>query len=75
MIAVRDEGPGLTAEQRAHVFERFYRIDPSRSRALGGSGIGLAIARALAEAMDGRAWADSAGPGSGATFHVALPAA
>ena len=46
-------GPGLTAEQRAHVFERFYRIDPSRSRALGGSGIGLAIARALA-GRDGR---------------------
>lgn len=75
VLAVRDEGPGLTPEQRTHVFERFYRIDPSRSRALGGSGIGLAIARALAEAMDGRAWADSAGPGSGATFHVALPAA
>jgi two-component system sensor histidine kinase BaeS len=73
-IAVRDQGPGLTGEQLAAVFERFYRVDPSRSRALGGSGIGLAIARALAEAMDGRVWAESAGPGHGATFLVALPA-
>ena len=75
VLSVRDTGPGLTAEQRAHVFERFYRVDPSRSRALGGAGIGLAIARALAVAMGGRAWADSAGPGHGSTFSVALPAA
>lgn len=74
-IAIRDLGPGLTPEQRVQVFERFYRIDPSRSRALGGSGIGLAIARALAEAMGGRVRADSDGPGHGSTFVVALPAA
>jgi signal transduction histidine kinase len=74
-IAVRDQGPGLTPEQRDHVFERFYRIDPSRSRALGGSGIGLAIVRALVDAMGGRAWAESDGPGAGSTFRVSLPAA
>jgi signal transduction histidine kinase len=74
-LAVRDHGPGLTPEQRDHVFERFYRIDPSRSRALGGSGIGLAIVHALADAMGGRAWAESDGPGAGSTFLVALPAA
>jgi signal transduction histidine kinase len=75
VIAVRDHGPGLTPEQRAQVFERFYRIDPSRSRALGGAGIGLAIVQALAEAMNGRAWAESDGPGTGSTFAVSLPAA
>jgi two-component system sensor histidine kinase BaeS len=74
-IAVRDQGPGLTAEQRDHVFERFYRIDPSRSRALGGSGIGLAIVRALVDAMGGLSWAESDGPGTGSTFLVSLPAA
>jgi len=75
VLAVRDAGVGLTEEQRAQVFERFYRVDPSRSRALGGAGIGLAIVRALAEAMDGRAWAESEGPGRGSTFLVSLPAA
>ena len=74
-IRVTDEGPGLTAEQLDHVFERFYRVDRSRSRALGGSGIGLAIARALAEAMGGHVEARSAGPGLGATFSVSLPPA
>jgi two-component system sensor histidine kinase BaeS len=75
LVSVRDEGPGLSAEQAAHVFERFYRVDASRSRAQGGAGIGLAIVRALAEAMDGRVWVRSEGPGRGATFGVALPAA
>ena len=73
-ISVTDAGPGLTPEQQSQVFERFYRIDPSRSRALGGAGIGLAISRALATAMDGRAWATSPGPGRGSAFHLTLPA-
>jgi signal transduction histidine kinase len=72
-LSVQDFGPGLTAEQKSQVFERFYRVDPSRSRALGGAGIGLAIVRALAEAMDGQAWAESDGPGAGSTFFVLLP--
>jgi signal transduction histidine kinase len=65
---------GLTPDQLEAVFERFYRVDPARSRAAGGSGIGLTISRALAEAMDGSAWAESDGPGAGATFIVELPA-
>jgi len=73
--SVADQGAGLTIEQRQLVFERFYRVDPSRSRVLGGSGIGLAISRALASAMGGRVWAESDGPGRGATFFVALPTA
>jgi len=74
-LSVADQGQGLTVEQRERVFERFYRVDPSRSRALGGSGIGLAIARALIEAMGGRIWADSEGPGRGSTFRIELPVA
>jgi histidine kinase len=73
VIGVVDVGAGLSAEQRARVFERFYRVDPSRARAPGGSGIGLAIARALAEAMGGRIWAESEGPGHGSRFCIALP--
>jgi two-component system sensor histidine kinase BaeS len=74
-VSVTDQGPGLTDEQLERVFERFYRVDASRSRALGGSGIGLAIARALAEAMGGRVEAHSEGEARGATFRVVLPAA
>jgi len=73
-LAVADEGPGLAGDQLEAVFERFYRVDAARSRAAGGSGIGLAIVRALADAMDGTAWAESAGPGQGATFHLELSA-
>ena len=72
-ITVTDTGPGLTPEQLSQVFERFYRVDPSRSREMGGSGLGLAIAKALAEAMGGRLWATSAGLGTGTTFGVDLP--
>jgi two-component system sensor histidine kinase BaeS len=75
VISVRDDGPGLTAEQAARIFERFYRADPSRSRDAGGSGLGLAITRSLVEAMGGSVTATSAGPGRGATFAVRLPAA
>ncbi len=74
-IGVRDAGPGLERDQLEAVFERFYRVDRARSRAAGGSGIGLTISRALAEAMDGGAWAESEGPGRGATFLVELPLA
>ncbi|MFN8499148.1 MAG: ATP-binding protein [Anaerolineae bacterium] len=75
MFRVTDTGVGIAPEHLPHLFERFYRVDKARSRALGGSGIGLTIAKALIEAQGGRIWADSAGPGQGATFSFSLPAA
>ncbi|QUW85478.1 HAMP domain-containing protein (plasmid) [Streptomyces mirabilis] len=75
MLSVADTGEGIAAEHLPHVFERFYRADPARDRAHGGSGIGLAIARALVHAHGGTITADSAGPGLGAVFRISLPAA
>lgn len=75
IVAVQDSGVGLASEHLPHVFERFYRVDKSRSRAGGGSGIGLTIARHLVEAHGGRIWATSPGPGQGSTFSFALPMA
>jgi signal transduction histidine kinase len=72
-FSVRDSGEGISAEDLPRVFERFYRADKSRSRALGGSGIGLTITRALIEAMGGTIRAESPGRGQGATFTFTLP--
>lgn len=72
---VTDSGIGIGAEHLPHLFERFYRVDKSRSRALGGSGIGLTIAKALVEAMGGRIEVSSPGPNLGATFSFFLPEA
>lgn len=75
VIEVSDSGPGLTAEQAARVFERFYRVDASRSRqAGGGAGLGLAIASALVEAHGGALELETA-PGGGSMFRVRLPSA
>lgn len=73
-LAVADNGEGIAPEHLERVFERFYRVDEARSRATGGSGIGLTIARALIEAHGGRIHAESSGPGRGAIFVVTLPA-
>ena len=71
-VGVRDRGPGLTAEQQAHVFDRFYRADAARDRDSGGAGLGLAIAKIIAEAHGGTLTVASA-PGAGATFALSLP--
>ena len=73
-VSVMDSGVGIPAESLPHIFDRFYRVDKSRSRAAGGgSGIGLTIARAFVEAHSGRIWAESAGEGQGSTFVFSLP--
>lgn len=70
---VSDSGIGLAPDELPRVFERFYRVDKSRSRALGGAGVGLTIAKALAETMGGEIRASSPGPGHGSTFTLELP--
>ena len=74
-VKVQDTGAGIAAEHLGHVFDRFYRADESRSRATGGAGLGLAIARQLVTAHHGDIRVDSPGPGQGTTFIVSLPAA
>ena len=75
-ISVHDTGIGIPPEHLKHIFDRFYRVDKSRSRQSGGgSGIGLTIARFLVEAHGGRIWAESTGEGEGSTFNFTLPVA
>ena len=74
LVAVRDSGPGLTPEQKSRVFERFYRADTARTRATGGSGLGLSIVAALVAAHHGIVDVTDS-PGRGTTFTVRLPLA
>jgi two-component system, OmpR family, sensor kinase len=72
VLEVADEGPGMDAQTAARVFERFYRADASRTRASGGSGLGLSIVASLVRAHGGDVAVDSA-PGRGSVFRVVLP--
>ncbi|HEV2078582.1 MAG TPA: ATP-binding protein [Allosphingosinicella sp.] len=73
-LAVSDEGEGIPAEHIPRITERFYRVDPGRSRKLGGTGLGMAIVKHIVERHRGRLTIDSQ-VGKGTTFHVLLPAA
>jgi signal transduction histidine kinase len=73
-VSVRDEGSGISSDHLPRIFERFYRADPSRSRAEGGTGLGLAIVKHMVEAHGGRVWAES-DLGQGTTIHAWLPSA
>jgi signal transduction histidine kinase len=70
---VIDDGPGIPAGERDRVFERFHRTDPSRSRAAGGAGLGLAIVQAIAEAHGGEVRAREPSAGRGAQIELVLP--
>jgi two-component system sensor histidine kinase BaeS len=72
-LVVEDTGEGLTSEQLALLFNRFYRADKSRSRETGGTGLGLAIVKAIIEAHGGTITAASAGKGQGSAFAIMLP--
>ena len=74
-FTVADTGEGIAPEHLPHVFERFYRVDLARDRGHGGSGIGLAIVKALVQAHGGRVTAESGGAGRGASFMIDLPTA
>jgi len=72
-VGVRDTGVGIPAEHLPRIFERFYRVDPGRSRAEGGTGLGLAIVKHLVEAHGGKVKAESV-PGAGTTIMANFPA-
>lgn len=73
VLSVTDRGSGIDPHHLERIFERFYRVDPSRSRSTGGFGVGLAIARAAAQACGGKVTAFSQGPGQGSRFEFRLP--
>ncbi len=74
-ITVRDNGIGMTPEQLNRCFDEFYQAEDHMIRRYGGLGIGLSITKAVAEAHNGRIWAESEGPGKGTAFTIALPLA
>ena len=71
-LCVTDDGPGIPAEARERVFERFYRLDKARARDAGGTGLGLAIVKHIIQSHGGKVWVESAA-GRGAQFYFTLP--
>jgi signal transduction histidine kinase len=74
LLVVTDSGIGISPGQVAKIFEPFFQVDSSSTRAFGGTGLGLTLAKAYVEAHGGRIWVDTA-PGQGSTFTATFPAA
>jgi signal transduction histidine kinase len=72
LLTVADEGPGIAAEHRGRIFDRFFRVDEWRSRDRGGTGLGLAIAKWAVDVNGGQISVDS-GANGGSVFHIVLP--
>lgn len=71
-LSIHDDGPGIPEEHLERLFDRFYRVEDSRSRDQGGAGLGLSIAKGIVDAHQGRIWLESE-LGKGTTVHVQLP--
>jgi len=74
ILCVEDTGIGIPAELHERIFDRLYQVDASATRRFGGTGMGLAVAKEIAEAQGGRIWVDSE-PGKGSRFYFTLPLA
>jgi signal transduction histidine kinase len=74
LVSVRDQGIGIAPEDLPRIWERFYRVDNTNTRQIGGTGLGLNITKALVELHGGRIWAESS-VGEGSNFHFTLPVA
>lgn len=72
LVNVTDTGIGISADDLKHIFQKFYRVDNSQTREIGGTGLGLYIVKMRAEAMGGKVWAESSF-GEGSTFYLSLP--
>jgi len=71
-VSIVDTGPGIPEEHQARIFEQFHQVDSSNTKAKGGTGLGLTIAKQIVEMHGGRIWVESS---LGSTFHMELPAA
>ena len=72
IVSVKDSGPGIPEQELPFIWERFYKVDKSRTRQKSGTGLGLAIVKKIIELHEGRVWAQNS-PGGGTEFSFFLP--
>src|SRR3546814_143013 len=71
-LYIKDTGPGIPREDVGHLFQKFYRVDNSATRTIGGTGLGLFISRKIVELYNGKVWVESE-VGQGSTFYINIP--